>query len=72
MNWLVLRPGGERATLAGVDKRALINSLRLDIPIRDTRLLDPSMQVGESTNQLLIRDKAIVLSMARRLAAAAC
>ena len=59
--WIVLDETGQRSFLH-TDKRAIIHTTGLNIPIRDMRLLDPSLQ-GSSDSTILVRDNAIIASM---------
>ncbi|GIL81320.1 hypothetical protein Vretimale_1129 [Volvox reticuliferus] len=61
MRWLVLRASGERQVFT-LDKRQLIQTCRLEIPIRDMRLMDSALG-NETLAQLLVRDNALVFSM---------
>ncbi|KXZ44220.1 hypothetical protein GPECTOR_71g581 [Gonium pectorale] len=61
IKWLVLRASGERQ-LFTLDKRQLIQTCRLEIPIRDMRLMDSALGT-ETLAQLLVRDNALVFSM---------
>ncbi|GFR39805.1 hypothetical protein Agub_g295 [Astrephomene gubernaculifera] len=61
IRWLVLRASGERQ-LFTLDKRQLIQTCRLEIPIRDMRLMDSALGT-ETLAQLLVRDNALVFSM---------
>ncbi|KAG2501814.1 hypothetical protein HYH03_000313 [Edaphochlamys debaryana] len=61
MRWLVLKASGERQ-LFTLDKRQLIQTCQLEIPIRDLRLMDSALGT-ESLAQLLVRDNALVFSM---------
>ncbi|GLI61062.1 hypothetical protein VaNZ11_003325 [Volvox africanus] len=61
MRWLVLRASGERQVFT-LDKRQLIQTCRLEIPMRDMRLMDSALG-NETLAQLLVRDNALVFSM---------
>ncbi|EFJ43506.1 hypothetical protein VOLCADRAFT_96274 [Volvox carteri f. nagariensis] len=61
MRWLVLRASGERQVFT-LDKRQLIQTCRLEIPMRDMRLMDSALGT-ETLAQLLVRDNALVFSM---------
>jgi hypothetical protein len=54
MTWLTLHQDGTRQSLQ-LDKRQLITTAGLDLPMRDMRLLDPAMQAFETVAQLLVR-----------------
>jgi hypothetical protein len=62
MTWLMLKEDGSKQTLQ-LDKRQLITTAGLELPMRDMRLLDPAMQPFETVAQLLVRDNALVFSM---------
>jgi hypothetical protein len=62
MTWLTLKEDGSKQTLQ-LDKRQLITTTGLELPMRDMRLLDPAMQPFETVAQLLVRDNALVFSM---------
>ena len=50
-----------RRSFLHADKRAIIHSTGLNIPIRDMRLLDYNLGASDST--ILVRDNAIIVSM---------
>lgn len=54
----MLYASGQRV-VTSLDKRQLISSLSLEIPMRDMRWLDPNMMASGS-NQILVRHTAIV------------
>lgn len=58
--FIVLDEDGRR-TYVHADKRAIIHSIGLNIPIRDMRLLD--FNLGASDSTILVRDNAIIVSM---------
>jgi len=62
MRWLVLHSSGEKQSLT-LDKRQVIQTLGLDIPSRDMRLLDSNLINYDTIGQLLVRDNALVFSM---------
>ena len=50
-----------RRSYLHADKRAIIHTIGLNIPIRDMRLLD--FNLGGSDSTILVRDNAIIISM---------
>lgn len=58
--WIVLDERGHRSFMHA-DKRAIINTTGLSIPIRDMRLLDVNLGAADST--ILVRDAAIIVAM---------
>eukprot|EP00198_Chlamydomonas_reinhardtii_P000271 XP_001689606.1 metal ion transporter [Chlamydomonas reinhardtii] len=61
MKWLVLRASGERQIFT-LDKRQLNQTCKLEIPIRDMKLMDSALGT-ETLAQLLVRDNALVFAM---------
>lgn len=69
MKWLVLHADGNKEVFT-MDKRQLTIAFRLDVPVRDMRLMDNVLKLtgtGDSmhggNNHLLVRDSALVMSM---------
>jgi hypothetical protein len=58
--WLCIESSGEKSFMH-VDKRALISKVGLSIPIRDMRLLDQNLAIGDSV--ILVRENAIIASL---------
>ncbi|KAG7669896.1 hypothetical protein Ndes2526B_g06265 [Nannochloris sp. 'desiccata'] len=58
--WIVIDETGRRSFLHA-DKRAIIHTTGLNIPIRDMRLLD--FNLGASDSTILVRDNALIVSM---------
>jgi hypothetical protein len=58
--WIVIDETGRRSFLQA-DKRSLIHTTGLNIPIRDMRLLD--FNLGASDSTILVRDNALIVSM---------
>lgn len=60
LTWICIDDEGKR-TYMQADKRALITNAKLNIPIRDMRLLDFNLVQADST--ILVRDNAIIASL---------
>ena len=60
LTWLCINARGEKSFMHA-DKRALIGKVGLSIPIRDMRLLDHNLAIGDSI--ILVRENAIITSL---------